>query len=203
LIAAWNREGTDPASEDLPSASIAVGDVWRLDRIEASGFGGLTLFGGPQFDLRIDGENWCLEGQNGSGKTSLTSAILWALTGKRIREQDGPVEVQCARLPVTNKDGKKIGEWPFVASYPSSTADLLKSAEVWVRLTFKNAKDESATATRFFKRLRCSGSIAVLESLNPDGTTAAKLLSFDGSLGLPKLTHALEVIGVLFELPQS
>jgi hypothetical protein len=63
------------------------------------------------------------------------------------------------------------------------------------------AVDEDGT--RFFKRLRCSGSVAVLESLNPDGTTAAELLSFDGSLGLPKLTHALEVIGVLFELPPS
>jgi hypothetical protein len=57
--------------------------------------------------------------------------------------------------------------------------------------------------TRFFKRLHCSGQVAVLESLNPDGTTAAELLSFNGSLGFPKLTHALEVIGVLFELPQS
>jgi len=42
-----------------------------------------------------------------------------------------------------------------------------------------------------------------LESLNPDGTTAAEVLSFDGSLGLPKITHALEVIGVLFDLPQA
>jgi len=41
----------------------------------------------------------------------------------------------------------------------------------------------------------------VLESLNPDGTTAAEILSIGGELGLPKLTHALEVIGVLFELP--
>jgi len=41
----------------------------------------------------------------------------------------------------------------------------------------------------------------IVESLNPDGTTAAEILSFDGALGLPMLTHALEVIGVLFELP--
>jgi hypothetical protein len=55
--------------------------------------------------------------------------------------------------------------------------------------------------TRYFKRLHCSGQVAVLESLNPDGTTAAELLSFDGSAGFPRITHALEVIGVLFELP--
>ncbi|MSO74914.1 MAG: S24 family peptidase [Alphaproteobacteria bacterium] len=55
--------------------------------------------------------------------------------------------------------------------------------------------------TRFFKRLRCRGDFAMLESLNQDGTTAAKLLSFDGTQGLPKLTQVLEVIGVLFDLP--
>ncbi len=57
------------------------------------------------------------------------------------------------------------------------------------------------TGTRYFKRLRCNGALMVLESLNPDGTTAAEVLSVDGELGLPKLTHALEVLGVLFELP--
>ena len=56
--------------------------------------------------------------------------------------------------------------------------------------------------TRYFKRLRCHGDMVVLESLNQDGTTAAELLSFDGARGLPKITHALEVIGVLFDLPQ-
>ena len=55
--------------------------------------------------------------------------------------------------------------------------------------------------TRYFKRLRCRGDIAVLESLNHDGTTAAELLSFNGTQGLPKLAQTLEVIGVLFDLP--
>jgi hypothetical protein len=61
------------------------------------------------------------------------------------------------------------------------------------------AIDESGT--RYFKRLRCRGDFAILESLNPDGTTAAELLGFDAKHGLAKLTQALEVIGVLFELP--
>ena len=57
--------------------------------------------------------------------------------------------------------------------------------------------------TRYFKRLRCRGDIAVLESLNQDGTTAAELLSFNGTQGLSRLAQTLEVIGVLFDLPQS
>jgi hypothetical protein len=54
---------------------------------------------------------------------------------------------------------------------------------------------------RYFKRLRCHGNVAALESLNPDGTASSELLSFDGSAGHPRITHALEVVGVLFELP--
>lgn len=56
---------------------------------------------------------------------------------------------------------------------------------------------------RYFKRLRCHGALVVLESLNPDGLTPAELLSLDGSQSLPKLTEALEVLGVLFELPSQ
>lgn len=148
LIAAWKKDDADPASEEVAPAESVDGDVWRLDRIEASGFGGLTLFGGTSFNLWINGENWCLEGQNGSGKTSLASATLWALTGKRIREQEGPIDEQGARSPVMNNQGRKIGEWPSFASYPASAADLIKTVEVWVRLTFKNAKGELATAYR-------------------------------------------------------
>ena len=55
--------------------------------------------------------------------------------------------------------------------------------------------------TRYFKRLHCKGDVAVLESLNQDGTTAAELLSFNSAQGLPILAQALEVIGVLFDLP--
>jgi hypothetical protein len=61
------------------------------------------------------------------------------------------------------------------------------------------AVDENGT--RYFKRLRCAGSLAVLESLNPDGTTGSEILSFEESAKFPKITHVLEVIGVLFELP--
>lgn len=54
---------------------------------------------------------------------------------------------------------------------------------------------------RYFKRLRCHDKLVVLESLNPDGLTSAELLSLDGSHSFPRLTEALEVLGVLFELP--
>ena len=62
LIAAWT--GTDDPAEALATASAApAGGIWKLARIEAQNFGGLTTFGGPQFDMIIGRENWCLEGQ--------------------------------------------------------------------------------------------------------------------------------------------
>jgi hypothetical protein len=61
------------------------------------------------------------------------------------------------------------------------------------------AVDESGA--RYFKRFRRRGAIVVLESLNPDGTAPAEILSLEGELGLPRLTGMLEVVGTLFELP--
>jgi AAA domain len=147
LIVAWNGT-SDPALSDEQSASGCSAGTWRLVRLEASGFGGLTIYGGPTFDQWIGGENWCLEGQNGSGKSSFTNAILWALTGKRVREQDGLVDDNGQRAPVYNEAGKQIGVWPPLVSYPEKASELIKDAEVWVRLTFENMSGDTATAFR-------------------------------------------------------
>jgi hypothetical protein len=59
------------------------------------------------------------------------------------------------------------------------------------------------TGARYFKRLRVRKTLVILESLNPDGTTHAEILSLDGSLGFPQMTGLLEVVGILFELPSD
>lgn len=148
LIAAWENKDHDPAKAGAEAKGKANTQSWRLERVEAFGFGGLTIFGGKPFDLYIGGKNWCLEGQNGSGKTSLVSAILWALTGKRIREHEGPVEERGEREKVENDDGANVGSWPPLAAYPTTVADLGKQAETWVRLTFKAADGDTAIAYR-------------------------------------------------------
>ena len=75
--------------------------------METSGFGGLNQVGGPSFVVPFDEANWCLEGQNGSGKTSLVSALIWALTGFRCRDQDGLHFENGVRVPVQNDSGAK------------------------------------------------------------------------------------------------
>jgi len=66
IVLAWLATA-DPADGPAEATTLVAGGVWRLARVEASNFGGLTTFGGPTFDLIVGCENWCLEGQNGSG----------------------------------------------------------------------------------------------------------------------------------------
>jgi len=148
LISAWENDTSDPASLVQQNISVESCGTWRLEKLEASCFGGLTTLQGPVFEVWIGKENWCLEGQNGSGKTSLTSAIVWVLTGKRIQEQEGLIDDIGQRYPVFDSTGVQIGVWPPLASYPSSIQQLKDDVETWVRATFKNEKDETAIAFR-------------------------------------------------------
>ncbi len=148
LTAAWEDVTADPASTEHAVASETASGPWRLSHISASGFGGLNTPDGPEFELDVGGENWCIEGYNGSGKTSLSSLILWTLTGYRNREQDGPVKDGGRREVVTNSAGDKIGTWPPLGTYPSNLADLNEAAQVTACLTFIDPVGEVATAKR-------------------------------------------------------
>ncbi len=55
----------------------------------------------------------------------------------------------------------------------------------------------------YFKRLRIArGGLAVLESLNPDGSCPPELMGLDSDGELPRLESAFVVRGVLFDLPR-
>lgn len=175
LVEAWERESFDPATEASQSDYAANTGPWRLVRIEANGFGGLNQIDGPPFSVPFDGENWCLEGQNGSGKTSLASAIIWAMTGYRCRDQDGLHLETGLRVPVENNAGVKIGDWPSIVSYPTSAEALAKTAETWVRLTFHDPAGNIAQAYR--RLLAAPGAEPVIEmDISPDLLIAPQLL---------------------------
>ena len=148
VIAAWRNTSFDPAQTTKPIKRAPHSGKWRLVRFESAGFGGLNLVDGPNFVLPVDGENWCLEGQNGSGKTSLVSAIIWALTGYRCRDQEGLIFDDGRRVPVFNDSGIQIGDWPPLIAYPATPSKLRGTAEAWVRLNFQNENGNTATAYR-------------------------------------------------------
>jgi len=148
LTAAWEDETDDPANSEQAATSGTTSGPWRLSHISASRFGGLNTPDGPTFELAVGGENWCIEGYNGSGKTSLASVIMWTLTGYRNREQDGPVRDEGRREVVTDSVGSKIGMWPPLITYPSDVSELTKDAQVTACLTFTDPTGEIATAKR-------------------------------------------------------
>jgi hypothetical protein len=148
VVEAWLNVAFDPAATHAPIGGATASGPWRLVRLEASGFGGLNLIDGPAFEVPFDGENWCLEGQNGSGKTSIASAIIWAITGYRCRDQDGLILEEGLRTPVYNDAGLQIGDWPAIAAYPSNAIKLAGAAETWVRLTFQDPGGNSVEAYR-------------------------------------------------------
>jgi hypothetical protein len=155
LITAWQNISFDPAATVKATKATTDNGRWRLVRLESSGFGGLNLMDGPNFVLAVNSENWCLEGQNGSGKTSIASAIIWTLTGCRCRDQEGVVVDDGRRTPVFNDSGVRIGDWSPTVSYPATPLKLSGTAEAWVRLTFQNENGDSAEA---YRRLIAPGS---------------------------------------------
>ena len=148
LHAAWANEDEDPAVSIQSNFGKGASGPWRLSRIECHGFGGLNGPDGPVFEMDVAGENWCLEGYNGSGKTSLSSLVIWTLTGYRTREQDGPAGETGARQPVYNDKGEEIGTWLPLATYPQTVEGLEETAKVWARLTFRDPAGQEAVAER-------------------------------------------------------
>jgi energy-coupling factor transporter ATP-binding protein EcfA2 len=137
----------DPASMTAAtSASGASAGPWRLQSMETTGFGGLNIWVGPPFKFQFDGESILIEGPNGSGKSSLIGAILWALSGERPRDQGGsqPHEPK----PVFGANDKPVGDWPPIACYPPSAADLKPPPSVQVQLVFQDPQGNVAKVGR-------------------------------------------------------
>lgn len=134
-------------SEDDP-ASLSHGSIvnvdqssWRLHKIDTFGFGGINLYEDQEFSYELAGESTCLEGENGSGKSSLISAIQWALTGKIIKDKSEEKDLETPEA-VFNEHNENIGSWPPIASYPNNIEKLKDQPKVWVRLTFINPETE-------------------------------------------------------------
>ena len=187
VIAAWKDEDSDPAPEASETDAGASSGPWRLHRIETTNFGGLNTYAGPVFVLEIGGENWCLEGSNGSGKTMLASAIIWALTGYRLREHDGLDLTGGVREPVYNTAGGKIGAWPPLVTYPESAANLAEMAIVEVKLVFADLSGEQALASRTLVS-SADGDAAITVDIDPRLTVAAQLIEA-GLLMPARLAH--------------
>lgn len=187
IVAAWQDAGSDPAPNASQPAAILSPGPWRLDRLETRNFGGLNTFEGPPFVLQTSSDDWCLEGTNGSGKTSLASAIVWGLTGYRLREHSGLDPDGGAREPVYDNAGRKVGKWPPLVTYPTRANDLERTATVQVRLTFRSPSGDEAIAERTLVS-PAEGAAEIVSNIDPRLNTAPQLIE-TGLLMPARLAH--------------
>jgi hypothetical protein len=150
-----NSDEDDPANTQADLNEGVVVNSWKLKSITTEGFGGLNIWKGSPFEYHFDKQSLLIEGPNGSGKSSFVGAILWALSGERPRDQTK--SQPDAPQPVYGDDQKSIGNWPPVATYPSTEIGLSTPPEVRVELVFEN---ESGNSARFERRLR-NGAVTV------------------------------------------
>ena len=187
MITEWLNDDSDPIPS-APQTSLSDDDgPWRLQRIETTNFGGLNTYCGPAFVLEVAGQNWCLEGSNCSGKTMIAGAIIWALTGYRLREHNGLDLDGGKRALVYDNAGRPVGNWPPLITYPKRVEDLTETATAEVKLTFVDPAGNSALARRtLVSRLQ---SDATITSDIDQRLTAAPELIETGILMPARLTH--------------
>ena len=122
----------------------------RLVRIEAHRFAGIhspTTGDGGNFVFEPIHPVTLFEGLNGSGKTSLLSSVIWALTGQILRPQrmpePGTTEFLCDVAPVARGDDGTVHRLSAVTPLPTEKPSSgWVDASTWVELTFV---DEAGT----------------------------------------------------------
>ena len=178
------REETGEA-ETIPESR-----TWRIKRIETQGFGGLNAVFNDVFEFDAASRDLCIEGQNGSGKSSLANAVLFAMTGKLHRDQYGIWSDPARSETVVSDDGITLGEWPPVATYPVSWEKDHPPVDVTVKLTFGNdTNDEEIEANR-----RLHGTPGSLnEEVSIDSRLTAVLPLIEAGLLMPMRIQHIRV----------
>ena len=133
----------------------------RLKKLEAHRFAGLHKYGTPgaapeNYSHVFASPLTLFEGRNGSGKTSLLNAVIWALTGEMLRPQRVPeaaedfncwvVAVNADGEPTTHKLSS-LTPMPNVEQYRPERAWV--PTDTWVELTFA---DESGAELPVIRR---------------------------------------------------
>lgn len=151
-----------------------------LAKVEVHRFAGLHKFGTPNappqnYVHEFPGPVTLFEGRNGSGKTSLLNAIIWALTGEILRPQREPekadVDFDCW---IENAGGgsdetahrlSPVTPMPDVSQYRPDQGWV--PADTWVELTFA---DEEGGLLPPIRRTQKRTARGALEEIPPELT---------------------------------
>jgi AAA domain len=149
----------------------------RLKRLVAHRFAGLHKFGTPgsapeDYVHEFTSPLTLFEGRNGSGKTSLLNAIIWALTGEMLRPQREPEAAEDFVCWVAAANGgdehtahklSPLTPMPNVEQYRPDQAWV--PADTWVELTFI---DETGAELPMIRRSQSRSPQGKLKETPPD-----------------------------------
>lgn len=166
--AAWTANVSTANGEDLVNAILlappelpalparpanAKSRRLKLKKLEAHRFAGLHKFGTPDaapanYVHEFTSPLTLFEGRNGSGKTSLLNAIIWALTGEMLRPQREPEAAEDFECRISAANGgnehtthklSPLTPMPNVEQYRPDQPWV--PADTWVELTFIDETD--------------------------------------------------------------
>lgn len=192
--AAWTSNVSTPNGEDLVNAILLEPPVFpelppqpanaksrrlKLKKLEAHRFAGLHKYGTPDaapsnYVHEFTSQLTLFEGRNGSGKTSLLNAIIWALTGEILRPQREPEAAEDFVCRVSAADGgiehtthklSPLTPMPNVEQYRPHQPWV--PADTWVELTFT---DETGTELPVIRRSHSRSTQGNLKEVPPDLT---------------------------------
>ncbi|VUX55007.1 conserved protein of unknown function, partial [uncultured Woeseiaceae bacterium] len=149
----------------------------RLKKLEAHRFAGLHKFGTPDaapqnYVHEFTSPLTLFEGRNGSGKTSLLNAIIWALTGEILRAQREPETAEDFECRVAAADEgdehtshklSPLTPMPNVEQYRPDQGWI--PADTWVELTFI---DETGAELPVIRRSQSRSPRGKLKEAAPD-----------------------------------
>lgn len=118
--AAAEPEPDDILNSSAPTVAedLAQSPQWRLHRLAAHNYRGLTEWEVGEFEWDFEGKPCHIYGLNGSGKTGILSAIVWCLTGACLQERSEPGESICPVALYGTGDDRIRADWPEVVTVP-------------------------------------------------------------------------------------
>lgn len=138
ILNAVKTEGSLPTWTPTPSSTAAP--IWKLTRIVIRHFGGVngaTCKDAVEFDMPEKG--LVIYGRNGSGKTSLSRALMWGLTGRVIDTEGTDKSANEITSSYKSDDGSCMVSLPTIVPFPTR-AQLSNLATILlptVTLTFR------------------------------------------------------------------
>jgi len=163
--------GTPSAASKCQYPALAAEKTSRSHR-----FAGLHKFGTPSgappdYVHEFNSSRTLFEGRNGSGKTSLLNAIIWALTGEMLRAQRAPETAEDFDCTVTAPEGGEDSIHKLSSLTPMPNTELYRPdqpwvpADTWVELTFT---DETGHALPIIRRSQFRSPQGKLREAAPD-----------------------------------